>query len=114
MNWPNFVAGIFFSMLPKAYWRGWNYSSTTDFSRSTLVSGIVESLGSMWFVVARYKAFLLFRGYQLRFLAATNQGTQLYMTGVLTLEYLLQPLTIILAYLRGRRSGSVYCCMGQR
>ena len=98
MNWPKFLTGIFFSMLPRAYWSNWNYASTSDFRRSTILSGLIELAVSMWLVVARYKSFVLFRAHQLSFLAGTNEGTQLYMSGVITVEYLLQPLTIALAY----------------
>lgn len=52
----------------------------------------------MFFCLVRYKDFLLLRARQLSFLRGANEGTQLYMTGIITVEYLLQPLTIILVY----------------
>jgi hypothetical protein len=44
-------------------------------------------------------AFLIVRERQLTGVADANQGTQLYFAGILTLEYLFHPLTVVLAYL---------------
>jgi hypothetical protein len=94
MDWPKFFTGILYSLLPRSLWGKWRYSSPTEFSRSTLVSGLIECTLSCYFLVTHYFEFLFDRARQLHIVG--NAGTQLYMTGVLTVEYLFHPFSIIL------------------
>jgi hypothetical protein len=94
MNWPKFISGILFSFLPRNFWGRWKYSSSTEFSHSTMVSGLIECALSSYFIVIQYFEFLFTRARQLGIVGGV--GTQLYMTGVLTIEYLLHPLTVVL------------------
>ena len=101
MDWPNFFRGIFYSFLPKRYWQSWRPSSTVDFARSGTVSGLLESLACLYFLFSGYLHFLVIRTRQLRAASDSNEGTQLYLLVVLTLEYVVHPATLLLLFLAG-------------
>jgi hypothetical protein len=95
VDWPNFFLGILYSFLPRAYWGGWRPSSTVDFARSALVSGLVECVGSLYFLIDGYLHFLVVRTQQMSAVSDANEGTQFYLLAVLTFEYALHPLSLI-------------------
>ena len=95
VDWRNFFRGIFFSFLPKDYWRSWRPSSTVDFARSAMASGLIECAGFLFLLVHGYFHFIAIRTQQLRAVEHTNEGTQLYWLALLTFEYLFHPLTIL-------------------
>ncbi len=99
MNWPNFFRGIFYSFLPKAYWRGWRPSSTVDFVRSALVSGLLECAISACLLTLGYLHFLAVRTHQLQAASNANEGTQLYFLVLLSFEYIFHPLALITIFL---------------
>lgn len=99
MNWPNFLRGIFYSFLPKAYWRAWRPSSTVDFVRSALVSGLLECAISLCLLILGYLHFLAIRTHQLRAASEANEGTQLYFLVLLSFEYIFHPLSLIALFL---------------
>jgi hypothetical protein len=101
MDWPNFFRGIMYSALPKSYWRSWRPSSTMDFERSAIVSGLLECFIALCLLILGYWHFLIVRTHQLRAASDTNEGTQLYMMAVLTLEYVFHPLSLIALCLAG-------------
>lgn len=94
-----FIQGVLYSFLPKAYWRGWKPNSTISLERSAIVSGVLEFTLCTWLLVRNYVAFLVLRQPQLSPVASANSGTQLYFAGVVTIEYVLRPLSLVLAFL---------------
>lgn len=101
MDWPNFFTGIFYSLLPREFRGSWRPSSTVDFSRSTMVSGLLECLGFLYLIAIGYVHFLGVRAQQMRAASAANEGTQLYFFVIVTLEYAIHPLTLIGLFLAG-------------
>lgn len=99
MDWPNFFRGIFYSLLPKAWWRSWQPSSTVDFSRSALVSGLLECFGLLYLIGIDYLHFLSMRAHQMQAVSRSNEGTQFYFFVILTLEYAFHPFTLIALFL---------------
>jgi|HubBroStandDraft_1064217.scaffolds.fasta_scaffold00129_45 hypothetical protein len=99
MNWIDFLLGIFYSFLLRRYWRGWRPSSTVDFQRSAMLSGMVELFAGGVVLLRGCIPFLIAREHQLSPLAEANQGTQLYFSGILIFEYLFQPFSLLLLYL---------------
>jgi hypothetical protein len=95
MNWPNFVLGIFYSLLPRAWWGSWRPSSTVDFNRSALVSGLLECFGLLYLIGIEYLHFLSMRVQQMQAVSGSNESTQLYFFIILTLEFAFHPLTLI-------------------
>lgn len=97
MNWKNFIAGIWYSLLPKRWWANWEFSSTSDFARSGVVCGLIEflvfsRLTLLWlarFMIARSK---LVAG------AGMNQGTQLWVLAIFLVDFMIQPLSLVLVY----------------
>ena len=101
MDWPNFLRGIFYSALPKSYWRSWRPSSTADFERSAIVSGLLECVVAFCLLILGYWHFLIVRTHQLQGASATNEGSQLYVMTVLTLEYVFHPFSLIALCMAG-------------
>jgi len=99
VNWPNFFRGIVYSFLPKAYWRAWRPSSTVDFVRSALVSGLLECALSLCLLILGYLHFLAIRTHQLRAASEANEGTQLYFLVLLSFEYMFHPWALITLFL---------------
>jgi hypothetical protein len=97
MDLRNFLWGIVYSVLPKEYWRALGFTPG-DLALCTEISGILESLCFAILLGHRYVGFLVLRTQQLHPLAAANEGTQLYLWIVLTLEYLFHPAALILGY----------------
>ena len=101
MDWRNFFRGIFFSLLPKDYWRSWRPSSTVDFARSAVASGLLECVGFLSLLVQGYFHFLAVRTQQLQAVDGANAGTQLYWLALLTFEYAFHPLSLLAICLAG-------------
>jgi hypothetical protein len=101
VDWPNFFRGIIFSFLPKPYWRSWRPSSTVDFARSAVVSGLLECVVALYLLVIGYLHFLVVRTQQMRALRDANEGTQLYFFAILSVQYVFHPLSLICLYLAG-------------
>lgn len=91
----DFFSGIFFSLLPKNYWRSWRPSSTVVFVRSAIASGLLECAGSLYLLALGYFHFLAVRTQQLEAVRRTNESTQLYWLVLLTLEYAFHPLSLV-------------------
>ena len=94
----NFLRGIVYSLFPKELRRSWQPLSNAELIRPAAVAGLLEMIGFLAWSVHRYAQFLVLRAHQLHPLAAANEGTQLYMSGVLTVEYVFQPLSLVLIY----------------
>jgi hypothetical protein len=101
VNWADLFLGIYYSLLPKSYWGRWRPSSTVDLQRSAMMSGACEFLIGAMLLFRRFVPFVIARAHQLKPLAHGNQGTQLYLSGVLMAEYLVQPLSVLLVCLVG-------------
>ena len=101
MDWPNFFRGIFYSLLPKDYWRSWRPSSTVDFARSAMASGFLESAVSFSLLGRDYLHFFAIRARQMEAATEANQTTQLYFLLLVTIEYVFHPLSLILLVLSG-------------
>jgi hypothetical protein len=91
MNCATFLSGIYYSLLPKAFWGSWAPASTFGFSRSALLSGLLECLGLLYLLGIGYVHFLVIRVHQMQAAASANEGTQLYFFSILTLEYAFHP-----------------------
>jgi len=102
----SFLAGILLSLLPERYRRWWEPASTLDFLRASFVSGLVQGLGCFVVFILRYLAFFQQRvmemGGQVMGAGAEEalgvSSVQYGMGVVTTLEYLIQPLTLLLIY----------------
>ena len=102
----SFLAGILLSLLPERYRRWWEPASTLDFLRASFVSGLVQGLGCFVVFILRYLAFFQQRvmemGGQVMGAGAEEalgvSSVQYGMGIVTTLEYLIQPLTLLLIY----------------
>ena len=101
MNLLNFFFGIFYSFLPKAYWRGWRPSSTVDFVRSAILSGLMEFGLCLYLLVLGFWHFVLVRTHQLQAASDANVGTQMYFMVLLGIEYIFHPLSILGIILAG-------------
>ena len=101
MDWRNFFEGIFYSLLPRDYWRSWRPSSTVHFARSAIASGLIECGGFLYLLVYGYFHFLAVRTHQLQAVEGANEGTQLYFFSVLTVEYVFHPLSLLAICLSG-------------
>jgi hypothetical protein len=97
----NFVYGIFYSFLPKPYWRRWRPSSTVDLVRSAILSGLMEFGVCLYLLVLGFCHFLLIRAQQLQGAADANAGTQMYFTALLAVEYVFHPLSMLGIVLAG-------------
>lgn len=94
MDWPDFFRGIYYSLLPKTYWRGWRPSSTVDFVRSAVLSGLVECATGLCLLAVGFLHFMASRAQQMQ-PADINAGTRLYFLVILGLEYVFHPLGLI-------------------
>jgi len=102
----SFLAGILLSLLPERYRRWWEPASTLDFLRASFVSGLVQGLGCFVVFILRYLIFFQQRvmemGGQVMGAGAEEalgvSSVQYGMGIVTTLEYLIQPLTLLLIY----------------
>lgn len=94
MDWPDFFRGVFYSFLPKVCWRGWRPSSTVDFVRSAVLSGLLECAIGLYLLVVGFWHFLASRAQQLQ-PVDISEGTRLYLLGILSLEYIFHPLALI-------------------
>lgn len=102
----NFLAGIVLSFLPERYRRWWEPASTFHFQRAAFVSGLVQSLVCFALFILRYLDFFVRRVQELgggvieagQDTALANPTLQFGMGTTTTLEYLIQPLTLLLIY----------------
>ena len=98
----SFALDLFYSFLPKRYWKD-QFPSTN----AAMFSGILESGLCAWLLFYRYAHFLSFHAQQLIRLShgsisRENVGTQLYFSLVLSAQCLLfEPLSLLLLYLAG-------------
>lgn len=101
-----FLAGIFLSLLPERYRRWWEPASTVHFRRAAGVSGAVEMLGCFIAFILRYLIFFQQRvmDYGGKVIEAgadealASRGVQIGMGGLATLEYVIQPVSLLLIY----------------
>src|SRR5574337_353281 len=92
----NFLAGIVMSLLPRAWWRGWEPESTVHFRWATMVSGAMEFVGFLLVSATLYFQFLGERGR----IYGGGGGARGVMTLIfVTLEYLIYPHHLALGYL---------------
>ena len=102
----SFLAGILLSLLPERYRRWWEPASTLDFLRASFVSGLVQGLGCFVVFILRYLIFFQQRVMEMGGQvikagadeALASRGVQMGMGVVSTLEYVFQPLSLLLVY----------------
>ncbi|MBI4466604.1 MAG: hypothetical protein HY656_04145 [Acidobacteria bacterium] len=102
----SFLAGILLSLLPERYRRWWEPASTVHFRGAAFLSGLVQCVGCFLAFLLRYLAFFQRRVVEMGGAvieagaeeALAGQGVQFGMGIVTTLEYVLQPLTVLLIY----------------
>ncbi|HLK33409.1 MAG TPA: hypothetical protein VKT29_09980 [Terriglobales bacterium] len=57
----NFVQAVFYSFLPRTYWRDWKPNSTLSLEGSAIVSGILEFIVCAWLLIRNFINFLVLR-----------------------------------------------------
>ena len=97
MDLGKFITGIYYSFLPKRWWGGWNYASTADFARSGLVSGFIEAVFFGWLTYGRFSQHMIDRS-KLVGGVGMNAGTQLWALGIFFLDFVIQPLSLLLIF----------------
>jgi len=101
-----FLAGLFLSLLPERYRRWWEPASTAHFATATAVSGGLQALGCFTVFILRYVIFFQERvmEYGGRVIEAgadealASRGVQFGMGTLTTLEYVFQPVSLLLIY----------------
>lgn len=101
MDMLNFVYCIFYSFLPKAYWRRWRPSSTVVLVRSAILSGLLEFGFCLYLLVLGFWHFLLVRAQQLHGAPDADVGTQMYFTALVGIEYIFRPFSMLGIVLAG-------------
>lgn len=105
MNGLDPLLGVYYSLLPRPFWGKWKPSSTVTFVHSAMLSGLAELFVCGAVLIRGGIHFLIARSHQLTPLGQANEGTQLYFGGILLLEYVFQPLSILL--LCGMAEGAI-------
>jgi len=98
MDLGSFLIGIAATAAPRRYWRSWR-SSPSDLTRAAVVSGLLESFFALVLLFYRYLSFLRLRASQMPGLGHAHEVVQLFASGVLSLEYVLQPVSAFLVYM---------------
>ena len=102
----SFLAGILLSLLPERYRRWWEPASTLDFLRASFVSGLAQGLGCFVVFILRYVIFFQQRVMEMGGQvieagadeALASRGVQMGMGTLTTLEYVFQPVSLLLIY----------------
>jgi hypothetical protein len=55
------LLGMIVSLVPKSYRSGWDWATSADFRRATILSGILEAVLCVGIYAARYIYFLQYR-----------------------------------------------------
>lgn len=97
MHWNNLIAGVYYSLLPKRWWGRWQIASTSDFSRSAVISGLVEFVFFARLTLLWFARFMIGRS-KLVAGVGMNEGTQLWVLAIFLVDFLIQPLSIVLVY----------------
>lgn len=77
------------ALLPRAWWGDWQPDSTVTLRRAALIESALQFAVSTVIQVLRYVLFFAMRVQQLSAVAGTNEGTQLYFSFIVTVEFLL-------------------------
>ena len=97
MDAGKFIAGIYYSLLPQQWWRGWRYASTADFARSATVCGLAEMGLFGWLTLQRFGHHMVARS-KLVADVGMNEGTQLWVLAVFIADFLIQLVSLVLIY----------------
>ena len=92
----NFLVGIGMSLLPRAWWRGWQPESTVHFRWATMLSGALQLVAFLLVSVRLYFQFLASRA---PIYGGGGGPMSIVALGFATLEYLLYPHHLLLGYL---------------
>ena len=103
----SFLAGIFLSLLPVRYRQWWEPASTVHFRAATVVSGLIQLLGSVALIIYTYLSFIQERLGSMTDEALAKGGldavavptVQFGMGYFALLEFAFRPLTLLLFYL---------------
>lgn len=106
INFFSFLIGIVLSLLPQKYRSWWEPASSVDFRRATMLSGGLQFSGCLFLLIHRYLTFFVQRVQELGGVATeaghdtalASRTLQFGMGTVVTLEYLMKPLTLLLIY----------------
>lgn len=102
----NLLLGTVVSLLPKPYRGWWIGSSTADFRRATILSGLFEAVGCLALYITRYFSFIQYRAGSIGEAAIKkgaeealgNPYAQFGMGYASMVEYIFSPLSLLLAY----------------
>lgn len=94
----NFLAGILYSVLPRAWWHDWEPESTVYFRWATMASGLLQFLLFLLATQALYFRFLADRA-ALYGPASGMRGGGIIALIFITAEYLFYPHHLFVAYL---------------
>lgn len=84
-----FLSAMAHALLPRAWWGDWQPRSTVTLRRAALLEGWLQMLVFAAVQVWRYVFFFALRARQMSAVAGTNEGTQLYYSFIVTVEFLL-------------------------
>lgn len=95
-----FLTAMFMALVPRSWWGQWQPDSTVTLRRAALAEGALQLAVAGVLLVWRYVLFFALRAQQLSPVANSNEGTQLYYSFIVTVEYLLvHPWSWLLEYL---------------
>lgn len=94
-----FLTAMFMGLLPRSWWGKWQPDSTVTLRHAALAEGVLQLGVGMVLLAWGYVLFFAMRAQQLSAVANTNEGTQLYYSFLVTVEYLLvHPSSLLLEY----------------
>jgi hypothetical protein len=99
-------SGAFVSLLPERYRRWWQTESSVDFRTGAIVSAVVQTVGLIGLLIYRYLVFFQHRVMDIgeRTMQAgaeealAGKQTQFAIGALTTLEFVFQPLTLVMLY----------------
>lgn len=95
-----FIAAMAMALVPRRWWGRWEPDSTVTLRHAALAQGTLQCAAAGTALAWRYVLFFALRAHQLSAVADTNEGTQLYYTFIVTVEFLLvHPSSWLLEYL---------------
>ncbi len=102
----SYLAAMVLSLVPVRYRLGWQFPSSIELRHGTFLSGLVQSMACLMVMIHRYLEFFQWRVGTIgeRAFDAYHEGlligkyVQFGIGTVTTVEYLFQPLTLLLAY----------------
>ena len=106
----SFLLGIWMSLLPRAWWRGWEPESTRYFRWAVMASGVLQFLLFLFAIANLYVSFIGHRS-AIYGGAGSTRGGGLVALLFVTLEFLFYPHHLVVGYLMAEglvRAGAAF------